>query len=99
MLGDSKVPNGSLRLIIFKLDRTIVEDIRLVSLNSDRRLLAVFLINPSLKTLSSMVKIDPKNAVEDAPVPAISASVDVEKRAQIHHEEHISIAPLQLSKF
>ena len=49
-------------------------------MNSDRRLLAVFLINPSLKTLSSMVKIDPKNAAEDAPVPAISASVDVEEK-------------------
>ena len=45
-----------------------------------------------------MVKIDPKNAVEDAPVPAISASVDV-KKAQIRHEEYISIAPPQLLKF
>jgi hypothetical protein len=68
-------------------------------LNSDQRLLAVFSINPSLKTLSSVVKIDSKNAVEDVAVPAISASVVAEKKAQIHHEEHISIAPLQLSKF
>jgi hypothetical protein len=45
-----------------------------------------------------VVKIDSKNAVEDLAVPAISASVVVEKKAQIHHEEHISIAPLQLSK-
>jgi hypothetical protein len=77
MLGDSKVPNGSLRLIIFKLDRTIVEDIRLVSLNSDRRL-AVFPINPSPKNLSSMVKIDSKNA--DAAVPVFRASIDVEEK-------------------
>jgi hypothetical protein len=42
-----------------------------------------------------MAKIESKNVVE---VPATSASVDV-KKAQIHHEEHISIAPPQLSKF
>jgi hypothetical protein len=46
-----------------------------------------------------MIKIDSKNAVEDAAVPAISASADVEKKAQIYHEEYISIAPPQLSKF